>query len=160
MHNRKSPAFLREQNAITIEEFTGWMRDHNLPEEAVRRHRENIAFYVNDFLLGEDATPAEEGIHEIGTFLGYWFVRNAGSVTPEAVMRSAASLKKFYRFMYELGRVEQSDLDELKRRVKVELPCWLDALQGYLNPHPGAGPGGGEGPPRSGGDENPQGAGA
>ena len=143
MQKRRNHAFLREQNAITLEEFTGWMRDHDLPDEAVKRHRENSTFYVNEFLLSEDATPAEEGIHEIGLFLGYWFIRNAASATGEAIMRNAASLKKFYRFLYELGRVDRKDLDELKRRIKTELPEWLEALQRYRRPTDGEEPGAG-----------------
>jgi hypothetical protein len=131
MNTTKSPAFLREQNAITLEFFADWMRDWELPEKVIEQHLANIEFYVNGYLLEEGAVTAEEGIREIGGFLGYWFVQNAASVDDEALLRSAASLKKFYRFMYELGRVEKTDLVEMKKLIKRELPEWMEALREY-----------------------------
>ena len=46
-------------------------------EARVERHCENIDFYVNEFLLYDGATPATDGVQEVGMFLGYWFIRKA-----------------------------------------------------------------------------------
>ena len=46
-------------------------------EKTVEEHCANIAFYVNEFLLHEDAVTAEEGALSVGKFLGYWSIRKA-----------------------------------------------------------------------------------
>jgi hypothetical protein len=68
---------IREENAALLKEFAGWLRGKGLSEATVERHCENIDFYVNEFLLYDGATPATDGVQEVGMFLVYWFIRKA-----------------------------------------------------------------------------------
>jgi hypothetical protein len=68
---------IREENAALLKEFAGWLRGKGLSGATVERHCENIDFYVNEFLLYDGATPAADGMQEVGMFLGYWFIRKA-----------------------------------------------------------------------------------
>ena len=70
---------IREDNTALLEEFSGWLRAKGLSDATVTKHRDNIDFYVNEFLLYEDGTPAAEGMTEVGMFLGYGsFERRCG----------------------------------------------------------------------------------
>lgn len=119
---------IREDNAKLLDDFADLLAAKRLSEATVDRHCENIEFYLNHFLLYEDAERAEEGVRRAGMFLGYWFIRKAMWASQTAIKSNAASLKKFYTFMLEKGKVDQKDLDYLKMQIKEEMPEWLAAM--------------------------------
>lgn len=126
---------IREDNAKLLDEFADWLAAKGLSESTVGRHCENIEFYLNHFLLYEDAERAEEGVHRAGLFLGYWLIRKAMWASQTSIKSNAATLKKFYAFMLEKGKVKQDDLDDLKLQIKVEMPEWLATLARYDDPN-------------------------
>ncbi len=112
---------------------TGFSK-RNLKEKTVNKHTENIDFYINEFLLYDDATEAKDGICEVGMFLGYWFIKKTMWASASSTRSNAASLKKFYSFLYERGMVEKEDLTFLKETIKEEMPEWLATLARYDDP--------------------------
>lgn len=67
-----------------------------------RRHRrpsgstsKNVDFYINTYLLYEDAIPANEGAGHISMFFGDGFPRKAMWAGRSSIKANAASLKKF-----------------------------------------------------------------
>ena len=54
--------------------------------------------------------------------------------TETAIESNAASLKKFYQFMFEKGKVDRKSVVDLKAQVKEELPEWLETLRRYNDP--------------------------
>jgi site-specific recombinase XerD len=125
---------IRAENSALLEEFTAWLKASGLAPKTINKHLQNIEFYVNDFLLHEDATPAADGAGHVGMFLGYWFIRKAMWASQSSLKENAASLKKFYRFMQERGDIDQEDLDDLNEQIKEGLPDWLATLQRYDDP--------------------------
>jgi hypothetical protein len=125
---------IRAENAILLTEFASWLKASGLPEKVVENHRVNIDFYINDYLLYDDALEAKDGAGDVGMFLGDWFIRKAMWSNPSSIKENAASLKKFYAFMHEKGLVSAEDLAELKQTVKEEMPDWLDTVRRYNNP--------------------------
>ena len=125
---------IRKENAKLIDRFADWLETKGLSEVTIDKHCGNIDFYVNTFLLYEDTLKPEDGVHEVGMFLGYWFIRKALWATKVSMKSNAASLKKFYGFMLENGSIQQEALDELKEQIKEEMPEWLAALARFDNP--------------------------
>ena len=125
---------IREDNAKLLDEFADWLGAKGLSESTVGTHCENLEFYLNHFLLHEDAERAEVGVHMAGEFLGYWFIRKAMWASRASVKSNAASLKKFYTFMLEKGAIKQEELEDLKLRIKEEMPEWLATLARYDDP--------------------------
>jgi len=125
---------IREENAKLLDEFADWSAAKGLSESTVGRHCENIEFYLNHFLLYDDAERAEAGVHMAGMFLGYWFIRKAMWASKASIKSNAASLKKFYAFMVEKGNIEQEELDNLKLQIKDEMPEWLATLARFDDP--------------------------
>ncbi len=51
--------------------------------------------------------------------------------TQTSIKSNAASLKKFYQFMNELGRIDQGALNELKVQIKEDMTDWLENLRRF-----------------------------
>lgn len=126
---------IREENEQLLAEFELWLQEKNLADKTIRNHLYNVDFYINLFLLYEDAHEAKEGVYWIGEFLGYWFIRKAMWANVHSIKANAASLKKFYTFMLEEGYIEGDDLDALKDTIKEEMPEWLERMERYDDPN-------------------------
>ena len=127
-------AKVKKDNSKLLDDFKRWLADKGLAKKTIRRHVENIDFYINDFLLYEDAVPASEGASSASMFLGYWFIRKAAWAGPSEIRQNAASLKKFYTFMQEHGKISADDLEELKETIKEGMPEWLGTMDRYDDP--------------------------
>ena len=125
---------IRKENAKLLADFEQWFSGKGLAEKTIRRHVENVEFYIDDFLLNEDAIPANEGASYISMFLGYWFIRKAMWASPSAIRENAASLKKFYTFMHEQGHIDADDLQDLKETIKEEMSEWVGTVERYDDP--------------------------
>ena len=125
---------IKKDNAKLLEQFDQWLAGKGLSEKTVRRHVENADFYINTFLPYEDAIPAKEGASRISMFLGYWFIRKAMWASPSAIRENAGSLKKFYTFMQEQGKIDADELQDLKETIKEEMPEWVETVERYDDP--------------------------
>jgi len=125
---------IKKDNVKLLEQFNQWLSEKGLAEKTLRRHVENADFYINTFLLYEDAIPASEGVSRISMFLGYWFIRKATWAGPSAIRENAASLKKFYTFMQEQDEVSAEALQDLKETIKEEMSEWMGTVERYDDP--------------------------
>ena len=125
---------IRESNEKLLQNFENWLRTSNLADTTIRGHLENIDFYINEYLLYEDAIEPQEGIFSVSMFLGYWFIKKAMWASESSIKSNAASLKKFYAYLSERGMVEKEDLDSLKETIRGEMPEWVASLDRYDDP--------------------------
>lgn len=125
---------IRETNKKLLGEFETWLKSAGLSENTISKHLSNIDFYINEYLLYEDAIEAKDGIQGVSMFLGYWFIKKAMWASQASIKSNAASLKKFYAFLLEKGLVEQEDLIELEETIKDEMPEWIEELNRYDDP--------------------------
>lgn len=126
---------IRSVNSELIEDFKTWLITKKLSPKTVEKHLSNVDFYINEFLLYEDAIEAKNGVGSVSMFLGYWFIRKAIWASQSSIKENASSLKKFYQYMFEKGFIEQQDLDELKLTIKEEMPEWLATVRRYDDPN-------------------------
>ena len=117
-----------------MDDFAEWLGERNLAPKTIDRHLFNVEFYINEFLLYEEAMDAADGIDEIGYFLGFWFIKKAMWASKSQINNNATSLKKFYQFMLEKGKVSQESYEELKETIKEEKKEWLDTMERYDDP--------------------------
>lgn len=125
---------IKLSNEKLLDDFKNWLGTKGLADKTIHKHFENIDFYINTYLLYEDAIEPQEGIDEVSLFLGYWFIKKAMWASPASIKSNAASLKKFYTFLHERGLVSQDDLDSLKETIKEEMPEWVATLTRYDDP--------------------------
>ena len=122
---------IRASNEKLLDDFETWLRKSNLADKTIGKHIDNIDFYINEYLLYEDAVEPQDGVHSVSMFLGYWFIRKAMWASKASIKSNAASLKKFYAFLGERGLVSQDDLAALNETIKEEMPDWLATLTRY-----------------------------
>ena len=125
---------IREANKVLLSDFEEWLKSSGLSKKTIDSHLSNIDFYVNEYLLYEDAAEAKDGICAIGMFLGYWFIKKAMWASQSSIKGNATSLNKFYAFMYEKGLIDKEDLVDLKDTIKEGMPEWLATLERYDDP--------------------------
>jgi len=125
---------IRKDNETLLVEFEAWLKSSGLSEKTIRNHLSNIDFYINEYLLYEDATEAKDGVRSVSMFLGYWFIKKAMWASQASIKSNAGSLKKFYTFLLGKGFIDIEDLTELKETIKEEMPEWLATLDRYDDP--------------------------
>ena len=125
---------IRKANEHLLNEFEVWLKSSGLSEKTINNHISNIDFYVNEYLLYEDATEAKDGVNAVGMFLGYWFIKKAMWASQSSIKGNATSLKKFYTFMYENGLIDKDELTDLTQTIKEGMPECLATLERYDDP--------------------------
>jgi len=88
----------------------------DVKEKTIDSHVKNCDFFINEFLVYEDAIPANEGGSYIRTFFGYWFIKKAMWASPAAIKGNAASLKNFIRSFKNWVRLRKKSLQSLQRQ--------------------------------------------
>lgn len=51
-----------------------------------------------------------------------------------AIKENAASLKKFYQYLYEDGKVSEETFSAMKESIKEDMPEWLATMERYDDP--------------------------
>jgi hypothetical protein len=126
---------IREENAELLEGFKAWMTKKGLGSATIKKHAANADFYINECLTYDDPPQsAEEGVGRLDYFLGYWFIRKAMWASKTSIRENATSLKKFYTYLAEIGRVSADDLEELRDDIKTGMPEWIATVQRYDDP--------------------------
>jgi len=122
---------IREINEKILSEFGLCLKASGLSEKTINNHVSNIDFYINDYLLYENAIEAQEGVDAVGMFLGYWFIKKAAWANQSNIKGNAVSLKKFYTFMQKQGLVGAVELKRLKQTITEDMPEWLATIRRY-----------------------------
>lgn len=125
---------IRKANSELLNDFGAWLKATKLKDKTIRSHIDNVDFYINEFLLYEDAVEAKDGASSIGMFLGYWFIKKAMWSSPAQIRSNAASLKKFYTFLFEKRLIDKEELDDLKARIKEDMTEWIATMNRYDDP--------------------------
>jgi len=125
---------IRTANERLLNEFEAWLKSSGLSEKTTNNHVSNIGFYINEYLLYEDATAAKDGVHAVEMFLGYWFIRKAMWASQSSIKGNATSLKKFYTFLREKDVIDKEDLSDLQETIKEGMSEWLATLGRYDDP--------------------------
>ena len=125
---------IRQQNMKILDGFSEWLKQIRVKETTIDKHYQNIDFFINEFLLYEDAIPAKEGASRIGMFLGYWFIRKAMWANAAAIKQNATSIKKFYQFMMEKNEIDADEFEQLKNDIKEYMSEWIATMNRYDDP--------------------------
>ena len=122
---------IRKENATLLQEFEEWLSSKGLGSKTIDMHIGNVEFYVDEYLLYDDAVRPKDGWTQIDSFLGYWFIRKAMWASQTSIRGNAASLKKFYSFMQEKGLIDNEALQDVRETIKYNMPDWLATLRRF-----------------------------
>ena len=122
---------IRKDNEEYLSLFEEDLNKSGLMEKTIRRHLNNVDFYLNEFLLREEPLPMERGMSYLDSFLGDFFIRKCMWSTPANIKSTAASIKKFYRSMLDHKKVDPADYKQLCDEIKDRLAFWQAACKQY-----------------------------
>jgi hypothetical protein len=125
---------IRKENEVFLSIFESDLEKAGLSSKTIRNHLYNVDFYLNEYLLREEAIPMKEGCQAISDFLGYFFIRKCMWSTPSSVKSNATSLKKFYKCMLTHNHVENADVLYLMGTIKEEMATWVIDCEQYNDP--------------------------
>ena len=94
----------------------------------------NVEFYLNTFLLYSVILRMQDGVYEIGEFLGYYFIRKCMWSTPDTIKSTAASIKKFYKSMLSHGLIDSNQYRLLADTIKDNMREWQEECARYNDP--------------------------
>ncbi len=123
----------RERNKKFFDEFESWLQRKNLGVKTIRKHLSNIDLYVNDYLNYYEVTKMEEGLFETFGFLNGWFIRKCLWASKTSIKDMAASIRKFYKCMCELGYVNREDYNILSDELSNNMDEFLESLDEFDN---------------------------
>ncbi len=127
----KACVAIRESNRKLLSQFENWLLPKKLKQKTINKHLDNIGFYINEYLLYEDTKKPEDGSSSIDMFLGYWFIRKAMWASESSIKSNAASLKIFYTFMLEIGRIDKEDCEDVNSTIKENMTDWINTLRRF-----------------------------
>lgn len=122
---------IKEKNKHYLKEFEKYLKDQNLSDKTINNHLNNMQFYLDEYLNYYEPTPMEEGIYDAGLYLSDWFIRKCLWSSKNSIKETAASIKKFYKCMAELGHVDKKEYEELADEIKENMPVYLENLESY-----------------------------
>lgn len=120
----KRCAEIRKVNDDLLELFADDLKRQDLSEKTIKRHITNADFYINEYLIRQDAAAMEEGIGMVDLFLGNFFIRKCVWSTPAAIKSTAASIKKFYKSMLDHGKIKKKDYEYLCDEIRDGMEGW------------------------------------
>lgn len=124
----------REENESYLNIFEESLMEAGLSDKTINSHLRNVHFYINEYLLREDAEPMMEGCYKVSDFLGYFFIRKCMWSTPVSIKSNAVSLKKFYKCMKDHGHIDAIDYETLTTTIRDEMEIWLEDCEAYNDP--------------------------
>ena len=123
---------IRKENKRYLDIFAEDIK--GLSPKTIRAHLDNVDFYINEYLLREDALSMECGVTNIDSYLGYFFIRKCMWSTPSTIKSTAASIKKFYKCMMEHGFIKRQHYDYLCSVIKENMELWQEDCAAYNDP--------------------------
>lgn len=123
---------IKQENESLLEMFEKDLEGLN--QKTINRHLTNVDFYINTYLLREDAYDFTHGIWDIDDYLGCFFIRKCMWSTPGNIKSTAASIKKFYQCMLKQEMIQKADYEYLCETIKDNMWKWQSDCEMYNDP--------------------------
>ncbi|MCF7885820.1 MAG: recombinase [Candidatus Marinimicrobia bacterium] len=126
---------IRKENNDLLNTFAELLKDKGLSKKTVEKHKSNLDFYINEFLLLIEPKQPEAGVSgfEVDHFLGYYLIKKCMWGGKHTIKDYCAGLKKFYKFMLDKNRIEDFEYQELKETIKERKSLWLEEMEDWLD---------------------------
>lgn len=96
-----------------------------LSDKTIDNHLSNASLFLNEYFYREGLENPQEGAEYIDSFFDF-FVRKCLWASPATVKQLAASMKKFYKCMYQNKIVDEDAVNEVLVTIQYGLEDWID----------------------------------
>lgn len=103
---------IHQQNTSYLHLFEADL--HGLAPKTIKRHLQNVDFFLNTYLLRDEADPLsmQDGVNSIDDFIGYFLEEK--TYFPDSTKRSfVTSLRKFYKSMVAHGKITPEQYEDV-----------------------------------------------
>ena len=83
-----------------------------------------LDFFIEDYLIYRELEDVIQGITSIGMFFTYFYTRKCMWSTPANIKTTAASIKRFYKYLYEVNVIQKDDYQLLCNIIKTDMESW------------------------------------
>ena len=98
---------LKRQADMYLNDFENYLNTQTtLKEKTIRRHVLNASLFIEDYLIYRELEDVIQGITSIGMFFTYFYTRKCMWSTPANIKTTAASIKRFYKYLYEVNVIQ------------------------------------------------------
>lgn len=102
------------------------MKDKGLSDKTIQNHCFNVDFCLNYYLVHDDYNTFDDGLDMLDGFFSDFFRRKAMWSSPTTIKSTAASLKKFYKFLAEQNLIDPKTYQDFALEIKYPLESWID----------------------------------
>lgn len=122
---------IRSENEELLNNYEVYMEESGLSKKTINNHISDVHFYINSFLLKEEAIPAKEGWDKVDFYLGDFFIYKCMWSTPNILKSTADSLKHFYKYLKNEKIIEEEQYDFLEKTIKEDIDSWMRLCKDY-----------------------------
>ena len=121
-----------KQNSSYLQLFEADL--HGLAHKSIKRHLQNVDFFLNTYLLFDEANPLsmQDGVNAIDDFLGY-FLEEKTYFTDSTKRSFITSLRKFYKSMAKYGKISAEEYNEVEDALKFGSAEYRELLKDLTN---------------------------
>ena len=105
---------------------------YGMSDATIRKHVKNITVFLRDFLEVEHLR-ADEAVEQDPYFFFNYLIEKDVADSPEEMDSFAASIRKFYRFMQDDGKISDRQYKKLSRAIKDGMPEWHNTLKAKMD---------------------------
>ena len=115
-----------------IDAFARYLCTCGLSENTVRKHVDNISFFLNTYVLGRENECLENSHTCVAGFMGTFFIYKCMWATPAAIDGYCASFKKFYDFAEHKGLVGPGSTAQVVETIKECKADWKRSCRDFI----------------------------
>ena len=127
----KQVAEVTAKNNILFEKFEQTLKSQGLSTDKVDQELTNISVFGNTFLTQEEVIPIQNGMLEIGAYLGSYFISEIPWANPDTIEETALSILQFYKFLASENSISKNELAALNTIVDDNLDLWITEFHLY-----------------------------
>lgn len=107
-----------------INNFAAELKKSGLSEKTIKNHISNLDLFLNQYMLKELINNLFNGYGAINMFMEF-YINKCMYSNASGVKELSISIKKFYKFMLDLGFIDDEDLYVLKELINENLDNWI-----------------------------------
>ena len=128
-----------KQNNDLLNQFGEYLLQKDLKIKTINKHLDNLDLFLNHFLpyyAGNSENKIAniyDIVDEFDNYFGDWYIKKVLYSSVSTLKSSLTSLKKFYKFLYEIGKIGKVDLETINSIIKENKDEWILKMKMYDN---------------------------
>ncbi len=124
---------IRDSNQPILDSFQAWLEQSGLTDKTIKSYLSHIRLFAEYLVYYDDPLKKLDQAHsgDVRTFLSYWFPRKVMYDSVPSPKSYMASLKKFFQWMGETGRVSPKTVAGVLTMLKAGRDEFLESAADY-----------------------------